>query len=440
MPLKTFSGGIHPLEKTHHGKGLSEHLAITKPEAPRRVKLPMAQHIGAPCRPLVVAGDRVLRGQLIGETGGFVSAPVHASVSGAVLSVQPERAIGGQTPLTVTIENDFKDETVEFIPADPAALSREELLKRVAAAGLAGMGGAAFPLHVKLSPPEGTKIDYLLLNGAECEPYLTADHRMMLERGEMILKGAAILKRILDADAAIIGIEANKQDAIANLERLAQGSGIKIQPLRVKYPQGSEKQIIQSLTGRQVPSGKLPAAAGCVVVNVSTAHAVYEAVALGKPLIDRVLTVTGEGIETPANLEVPIGTEISHLIACCGGLKDGSARLVSGGPMMGIAVFEEDLPIVKGSSGILALLHGSQDAHGEGPCIHCGRCSRGCPIHLQPYELYSDMLKKDWAAAEKHGALDCVECGACSYICPARREVTSAIRVAKRQAQALKRK
>lgn len=441
MPQLSFRGGIHPLQKTHHGKGLTNQLPIREAEAPKLVAIPLVQHIGAPCAPCVSAGDSVYMGQKIGQVRGYVSAPVHASVSGKVVAVEPRLVAGGATPLCVVIENDFQDRWDPSIaPMDPALLDRDALLSRVLEGGIVGMGGATFPAHVKLSPPKDKKIDFLLLNGAECEPYLSADHRVMLERAQGVLQGVAILQRILNASRCIIGVEANKKDAFQALEQAAQRSGVELKLMKVKYPQGSEKQLVQTLTGRQVPSGKLPMDAGCVVVNVSSAYAVYEAVALGRPLISRVVSVTGEGVNQPANLQVRIGDSVASLLRQCGGLKEDVERLVSGGPMMGIALLQEDVPVTKGMSGILALRKAQLGPREQTACIHCGRCLSGCPIHLMPFELCNDCERNDWAAAEKHGALDCIECGSCTYVCPAKREITSSIRIAKRQIMAARKK
>lgn len=441
MPMFTFRGGIHPLHKTHHGKLLSCELPIREAEAPGQVAIPLVQHIGAPCVPCVNVGDQVYMGQKIGEVRGYVSAPVHASVSGKVIAIEPRLVAGGGTPQCIVIENDFQDAWDPSIqPADVDSLDHDALVARVLEAGIVGMGGATFPAHVKLSPPKDKQIDFLLLNGAECEPYLTADHRMMLEHADGIIKGVSILEKILSAKRCIIGVENNKLDAFKALQKAAAGTNIEVALMQVKYPQGSEKQLIQALTGRQVPSGKLPMDAGCVVVNVSSAYAVYEAVCLGRPLISRVVTVTGEGVNNPANLRVRIGDSTASLLRQCGGLKEGVSRLISGGPMMGIALIQEDVPVTKGTSGLLALTKAQLGPRDKTACIHCGRCLRGCPIHLVPFELCNDTERNDWASAEKHNALDCIECGSCTYVCPAKREITSSIRIAKRQIMALRKK
>ena len=438
--IRSFRGGIHPLHEIGGGKAATRGLAIERAPAPARVCLPMSQHIGGPCVPCVQVGQRVLRGQVIGRPRGFVSAPVHASVSGTVVAVGPHAAIGNANATCVVIENDGRDEwDPACAPADVSALTPQEILSRIGEAGIVGMGGAAFPSRVKLSPPGEKKIDFLLLNGAECEPYLSADHRMMLEEGEKILRGASFVAKALGGPQVIVGVEANKRDAAEVLTSLVSPYGFRVQVLRVKYPQGSEKQLISALTGRKVPSGGLPMDAGCVVVNVSTAAAIADAVELGLPLTERVLTVTG-AVKTPKNLRVRIGTPVQELIDYCGGLNADAARVVSGGPMMGIALFSLDVPVVKGTSGILALTKAQTETGEATACIRCGRCVRICPIHLLPYELCNDFERGDFAAADKHNALDCIECGSCTYVCPAKRNITSAIRVCKRQVQALHRK
>ncbi len=440
--VKSFAGGIHPLHAIGSGKGLTQSLPIEELPAPKRVYIPMVQHIGAPCAPCVAVGDHVARGQKVGEVRGFVSAPVHASVSGTVVSIAPHLTIGGNLVPCVVIENDGKEEWAPECALgerSPEEVDASAALAAVLEGGLVGMGGATFPTHVKLSPPKDKRIDYLLLNGAECEPYLTADHRMMLENCKKIIGGVQVIARILGNPQCIVGIEANKKDAIARMEQAAEGTGITIASMPVKYPQGSEKQLISVLTGRKVPSGKLPMDAGCVVVNVSSAAAVYDAVMLRRPLTERVVTVTG-AVGQPRNLRVRIGTLVEELVAYCGGLKGEVDRVVSGGPMMGMALFDLAVPVTKGTSGVLALTREQTSPGKLTNCIRCGRCLKGCPMHLMPFELCNDVEKNDWKAAEKHNVLDCVECGSCTYVCPAKRAITSSIRIAKRQVMALRKK
>lgn len=440
--VSSFAGGIHPLHAIGHGKSLSAAQPIEALPAPERVYIPMSQHIGAPCSPCVAVGDRVLRGQAVGKPTGFVAAPVHASVSGTVVEIAPHLVIGGSMTTCVVIENDFKDEWADACRAEPSNVDNidaQAALSAVLEGGVVGMGGATFPAHVKLSPPKDKKIDFLLLNGAECEPYLTADHRMMLEESERIVGGIRILAKILGNPQCIVGIERNKKDAAFVMEQAVQGTGIRVALMPVKYPQGSEKQLVQVLAHRQVPSGKLPMDAGCVVVNVSSAAAVYDAVALHRPLTERVVTVTG-AVGAPKNLRVRIGTPVQTLVDACAGLKENVGRVVSGGPMMGIALYDLSVPVTKGTSGVLALTQQQVNPGVITNCIRCGRCVKGCPIHLMPFELCNDVEKNDWAGAEKHNALDCIECGSCTYVCPAKRPITSSIRIAKRQIVAQRKK
>lgn len=432
----TFRGGVHPLHREHHGKPLTAGLPIEKADVPRRLVIPLSQHIGAPCECLVSVGDTVLMGQKIGEASGFVSIPVHASCSGKVVSVERHPHSSGSNVMAVILENDYNDTLDPSIKPYPSIeqMSSQEIVAAIREAGIGGMGGAMFPAHVKLSPPPDKQVDTLLINGAECEPFLTADHRLMLERPEDIVYGVRALMRALSLESAYIGIEVNKPDGIESVQKACEGvRGITVLPLRVKYPQGAEKQLIEAATGRQVPSGKLPADAGCVVQNIGTAAAVGRALRTGMPLFERVVTVSGFSIKQPKNLLVRVGTSVEYLLQQCGGLKENAAKVLMGGPMMGIAQYDLSVPVVKGTSGVLAMPLRKDEGKPEGPCLRCGRCSEACPMHLQPMRLTALAQINDLDQAEKEHLLDCMECGCCTYICPARRHMVQTIRTAKRK-------
>lgn len=430
--LKTFKiGGVHPPENklTSGGK-------IQKLPVPEQVIIPLGQHIGAPATPVVQKGDTVKAGQLIGQASGFVSANVHSSVSGAVLAVEnrPDAA-GLQKPcVVIKVEGDEWMEGIdrsEKIDHNITA-SQEEILKAITAAGIVGMGGATFPTQVKLSPPPGSKAEILIINGVECEPYLTADHRIMLERAEEIIIGVQILMKAIDVKQAIIGIENNKRDAIDRLTSItSKVLGIEICPLKVKYPQGGEKQLIKATTGRAVPSGALPIAVGAVVQNVGTALAVYEAVMKHKPLMERVVTVTGKSMNNPGNFLCRIGTPVSELINAAGGLPEDTAKVIGGGPMMGRTMANIDSPVMKGTSGVLIINEKEGPRKPSRNCIRCSKCVSACPMGLEPYLLMTlsrhDLLER--LEAEK--VMDCIECGSCSYTCPADRPLLDYIRLGK---------
>lgn len=436
----TFKGGIHPLHSIHHGKGFTNKLPIKDADAPKIAVYPMSQHIGAPCEPNVKVGDRVLIGQEIGSMKGFVSAPIHASVSGTVKAIEQRLTISGSPVISVVVENDFKDEWIPEIKErenvkDLTAAEIKEIIKNC---GIVGLGGASFPTHVKLSPAEGLNADYIILNGAECEPYLTSDHRMMLEQPKKIAGGLNLLLKAMDCENGVIAVENNKKDAMEALKPYLS-QGMRIQPLKVKYPQGSEKQLINAVTGREVPSGGLPIAVGCVVVNVSTAAAVYDAVYSMRPIIDTVITVVG-AVKEPKNLKARVGTPLIELVEQCGGLLDGVEKVISGGPMMGMAIYDLNVPAQKSTSGILALTKKDMNDAQKTQCIRCGRCAQGCPMHLQPMLINRLSAMKNWDGARAHNALDCIECGSCSYNCPAKLDITSNIRAAKRAILAASRK
>jgi len=430
--LKTFKlGGVHPAENK-----FSANKAIEKLALPKSVFIPVAQHIGAPAQTLVKKGDQVKVGQIIAKAGGFVSANIHSSVSGTVKKVDLATDASGYPKQGIFIDVEG-DEWEEGIITDDKLVEKfdtdgKAIIDKINAAGIVGLGGATFPTHVKLMPPPGSKAEMLIINGVECEPYLTADHRLMLEKGSELLVGIRILMCALSVDKAYIGIENNKKDAIASLQNLtASDSSIEIVPLKVKYPQGGEKQLIKAVTGREVPSGALPIAVGAVVSNVGTAYAVYEAVQKNKPLIERVVTVTGRSVKNPSNFMVRVGTPVKELIEAAGGLPDDTGKIISGGPMMGKAIASTDVPVTKGTSGILIMPDTDAKRKTSQNCIRCGRCVTVCPMGLEPFLLMTVSEKQIWDRAEKDCIMDCIECGSCSFTCPADRPLLDYIRLGK---------
>ncbi|HHX73628.1 MAG TPA: electron transport complex subunit RsxC [Firmicutes bacterium] len=439
MSLKTFKGGVHP----GHHKSATEKKPVVPAKPPAVAIIPLSQHIGAPCEPLVAVGDEVKVGQKIGDSKGFVSAPVHASVSGKVVKIAQCDSALGRPVDAVFIENDNQDTWHESVRPNPdwENLTPDELKKIVREAGIVGMGGATFPTHVKLSPPADQKIDYVLVNAAECEPYLTADHRAMLERPEDIVCGLKLAMKIVDAPKGFIGIEDNKPDAIEVMQKAVAGEkDIEVVALQTKYPQGAEKQLIKVLTGREVPSGGLPAAVGCLVQNAGTCIAIADAVRKNLPLIERIVTITGSGIKEPQNMLVRVGTPIAEVVEQCGGFTENIRKVILGGPMMGLAQPGVDnLPVTKGTSGILCLTDKEVTVEEIRPCIKCAKCVDVCPVSIMPLFIGSSVEQGLYDRAESYNAMDCIECGCCSYICPAKRPLTQWIRMAKGEIAAKRR-
>lgn len=442
MQLSSFRGGIHP---PHH-KHETEHKAIVTAPISEKIILPLSQHIGAPCKPLVKVGQQVKAGQKIAESESFISAPIHASVSGIVESIAPHPHFTGVDMMSIIIIPDRNQESVPFPEiANPEEEPAERIKTLVKEAGIVGMGGAAFPTFVKLYPPKDKRIDSLVINACECESFLTCDHRLLLERTDDILKGVNLVLRAIEAQSAYIGIEDNKPDAIQAVRARIEAAGfsnIQVVALETKYPQGCEKQLIKAVLNREVPLRKLPSEVGAVVQNAGTVLAVYEAVRFGKPLIERVLTVSGPGIQTPQNILAKLGTPISHLISFCGGWKDGPpGKIVVGGPMTGFAIANLDIPIVKGTSGIVVFpRHLVPDPDRYWPCLKCGKCADICPMFLTPNLIGYYSEKERYREADECGALDCMECGSCAFVCPSRRPMIQLIRKAKAQIMAQKRK
>jgi len=436
MKLRTFKGGIHPPDNKHW----TSHKAIEDCPLPDEMVVPLSQHIGAPSVACVEVGQHVAKGQEIGSAKGFVSVPVHASTSGEVVAIENRPHPFGTSLPAVVIKPDGEDSwssNLQF--TDPGSLTSDELIEKVRQAGVVGMGGAAFPAHVKMSPPPEKPIHTLLFNGVECEPYLTSDHRMMLEESERVLQGVALLQYVYGAERVVIGIEANKPDAIALLEKQCADAPVEILPLQVKYPQGAEKQLIFAATGREVPSGGLPMDVGVAVHNVSTAAAVTDAVMLGRPLIERVCTVTGPAIKEPKNLRIRIGMPLFHLVEVCGGLVEEPGKIILGGPMMGFTQVGFDVPVIRGSSGLLLLREEDIANSPEGPCIRCARCVQACPMNLMPTTIAAYARRDLVEETEEYCAMDCIECGSCSYVCPASIPLVQLIRHGKAAVLAKKR-
>lgn len=437
MGLLTFKGGIHPYD----GKELSKGYPIEKYFPKGEMAYPLSQHIGAPAVPLVKKGDRVLVGQKIADAGGFVSAPIHASVSGTVKGLESRLTATGTLANAIIVENDQQYESVEFTPARLEDLSKEQILKRIQEGGVVGMGGAGFPTHVKLSPKDPSSIEFVLVNGAECEPYLTSDYRRMLEEPEKVVGGLQVMLRLFDHARGYICIEDNKPDCIQKMKDLVQNlPNIEVKEMMTKYPQGGERTLIYATTGREINSSMLPADVGCVVDNIDTVTAIYQAVIQGMPVTSRIVTVTGDAISQPKNFTVLTGTNMRELIEAAGGLKGNAAKIISGGPMMGFAMYQLDVPCVKTTSAFLCLSKDEVSQAVETACINCGRCVSVCPGHVLPARLATFALHGDMEAFQKYDGMECCECGCCSYICPAKRPLTQSIKSMRKMVLASRRK
>lgn len=430
--LRTFRiGGVHPPEnKLSAGKKI-EVLAI-----PKQVVIPLGQHIGAPAVAVVKKGDVVKVGTLVAKAGGFVSANIHSSVSGKVNKIDSVLDASGykKPAIYIDVMGDEWEETIDRSDTvvRECTLSSKEIIDKIAAAGIVGLGGATFPTQVKLTPPPGSKAEIVIVNAVECEPYLTSDHSLMLEKGEQILVGVTLLMKAVNVDKAVIGIENNKPDAIAYLQKLAGNyKGIEVMPLQMKYPQGGEKQLIDAVIHRQVKSGALPISEGALVQNVGTVYAVYEAVQKNKPLFERIVTVTGKALANPSNFLVRIGTPIRCLIEAAGGIPENTGKIIGGGPMMGKALINADVPVTKGSSGVLLLTKEESVRKPMHDCIRCGKCVNVCPMGLNPAFLMKYTVYKRWDLAEANHIQDCIECGSCSFTCPANRPLLDQIRLGK---------
>lgn len=438
MAALTFKGGIHPYD----GKDLSKDKPIKEVLPKGDLIYPLSQHIGAPASPVVKKGDRVLTGQLIAEAGGFVSAPIYATVSGTVKAIEPRRVTVGDNVMSIVIQNDGLYEEVEFEKPKPLEeLSKQEILALIQKAGIVGMGGAGFPTHVKLAPKEPEKIEYFIANCAECEPYLTSDYRRMLEEPEKLVGGVKVILRLFDNAQAILGVEDNKPDCVKLLQDLVKDEPrITVKALKTKYPQGAERQLIYATTGRQINSSMLPADAGCVVNNVDTVVSVYQAVIKGRPLMHRIVTVTGDAIADPRNFLVRIGTNYHELIEEAGGFLKQPVKIISGGPMMGFGIFDLDVPATKTSSALLCLTEDDVAKWEPTACINCGRCVEICPGRVIPSRLADFSEHYDEEKFLAYDGMECCECGCCSYVCPAKRRLTQSIKSMRRMILANRKK
>lgn len=425
MALLTFKGGVHPYD----GKDLAKDKAVVEYKPVGELVYPLSQHIGAPASLVVKAGDQVRKGQKLAEAGGFVSAPVYSAVSGTVKKIEERFTPAGSKVNSVIVENDGEYTEAEFEAVKGLEeLSKEEIIKLIGDAGVVGMGGAGFPTHVKLSPKEPDKIEYIIANCAECEPYITADYRRMLENTEELISGMRVLLKLFDNAKGIFGVEDNKPDCISKLIELTKDeSRMEVMKLKTKYPQGGERQLIYATTGRAINSTMLPADVGCIVDNVETIIAVHNAVINGRPSLERVVTVSGDGVKEPANFKVPFGTNQRELVDAAGGLQGEPKKVISGGPMMGFSMMTLDTPITKTSSSILCLTKDEVAELEPDACINCGRCVEACPCRLLPTWLAKDAERLDEEMFVKHEGMECMECGACSYVCPARLQLKQSI-------------
>ena len=430
MKRKTFKGGAHPYD----GKKMSRDCPIEILNPGDTLVYPLSQHIGAMAKPLVKAGDRVLVGQKIAEKGGFISANIHSSVSGTVKAIEKRLVATGGMVDSIIVENDgMYEEAAPIFSGNPDEFSKDEIIKIIEEAGIVGMGGAGFPTNVKLSPKNADIIDSIIVNGAECEPYLTSDYRRMVEQTDKLVKGLKIVLKIFPDAKGYFGIEDNKPEAIEALLKATENEDrIEVVPLKTKYPQGGERSMIYAVTGRKINSKMLPADVGCIVHNVDTIYAIYNAVYNGKPLIERIVTITGDAVRTPKNFQVRIGTSFRELIDAAGGFTTEPEKIISGGPMMGFSFFNIDVPVVKGSSSLLAFIKDDVSHEEPSACIRCGRCAAACPEHLLPMKLAALAGQNETEEFKKLGGMECVECGCCSYVCPAKRQVTQSVRSMKK--------
>ena len=436
MSILTFKGGVHPYD----GKELSKDVAVRKINPGKEVVIPVAQHIGAPAVPVVDIGDRVLKGQRIAEAEGFVSANVHSSISGTVKKIEKRLVPTGNKVLSIIIENDEKYEEMQY-EADGEPWTKEFIRETVKDCGVVGLGGACFPTHVKLTPKNEDDIDYVIVNGAECEPYITSDYRRLVEQPKEVIEGLKIILRLFDHAKGVIAVENNKPDAIENLTKLTQNEDrIEIASLKTKYPQGSERHIIYAVTKRKINSSMLPADAGCIVDNVDTVVSIYEAVAEGKPLMQRIVTVTGDGVNIPSNFRAPVGMDFQELLDAAGGLKGTVEKVISGGPMMGFAMFDYHVPVTKTTSALLVLTKDEVSRSRATACINCGRCVSECPEHLLPTKLATFAEHRKEEAFVKYNGMECCECGCCSYVCPAKRPLVQEIRSMRKMVMANRKK